>query len=196
MRINPYPKDLATVVVIPYWVAEAVSRNRLTIGECLDYEKIKGVLSLEDMGAFYNAQDLLSEFVGAKSNDIMQFGTRLGGYWNLSIPLDNVALKKDWTDRSTLFEAIGKDVASRLMGEDLKLDRYPEPFKVVDLANRVAGLIVYPGHFVGTVDPGLQFELVDALLKVFYMYSPYHDVAKSPLFKRHLELLAGPYSHQ
>ncbi len=71
------------------------------------------------------------------------------------------------------------------------VDRYKEPFATYDLTPEVAGVVIYPGYFTTDTIQKYQHELIVSILKVFYVYSAYHEVCKTPFFKRYLELLAG-----
>ena len=197
MRANPIKQDLPYVVVIPFWIQEALYRNNLTIEECLDYAKIKTVLSTDDLCGFYNAQDLLRVVVG--SEDSMLTNNELFGLWERSIPSDNPELLAEMRDLAyNLTRVLGQPgtLVSRIFGDDTKVDRYNEPFKIVDLANKVVGLVLYPGHFNLGGELCLQGNLVAALLKAFNMYNSYDEAARSPLFKRFLDLLSGGYISQ
>lgn len=196
MRANPvYPKNLPEVVMIPFWVAEALNRAKLSVKECLDYEKIKPALSMEDLASFYNCQPLLGNLTDCP-NDIM-LTSNLRGLWERSIPTDRpevtAELQKFISEMCPVFGNYGQ-TEERLFGEDRRVERYTEPFKIVDLGEKLIGVIVHPGFFGKATIMELQALLVRAILKAFNMYNSYSEVATSPLFKRHLELLQGGYA--
>lgn len=195
MRANPYKQPHPYVVVIPFWIQESLHRNNLTIEECLDYEKIKRVVSTDDLAGFYNAQTLLRVLVGSEDN--MLTSNELYGLWERNIPLDRPELRAEMQDfTSNLARVLGpvEQLIGRLFDDGTKEMRYPDPFKIVDLANKVFGLVIYPGHFDRGGELCLQGELVKALLKAFNMYDAYDELAASPLFKRFLDLLSGGYT--
>ena len=89
--------------------------------------------------------------------------------------------------------SVSGDVKARLYGQTTRSARYPGAFDVVNLAPKVVGIVVYPGYFDNQrIDLYQQHQLVKALLDVFYVQgAPYHEIASTSLFKRHLELLSG-----
>lgn len=195
MRPSPIPQVLPDIVVIPFWIHESVNRNNFTIEECLNYETLKSILSAEDLAGFLNAQGLLPVLTGTEDN--MLTSNALRGLWERNIPLDRQDVMADLNELdSKLRHVIGalQDTMTRLFDPNTKLERYEEPFKLFSLANKVTGLVIYPGYFTSAGELQLQSKLIEAVLQAFIMYSSYEEAAATPLFLRHLELLDGGYA--
>jgi len=207
MSIGNIKSNLASVIFIPYWVADAVQRQGCTLADVLDYEKIRPTLSMHDMATFVAMQQ--------EQGNLLYAGARGNGVYD-SFAGDLLMAWKHYTQKWVVTEggaALGKtmssecqttvqyagdasvslDVAARLYGQAVKLDRYPKAFEVVSLAPKVVGVVVYPGFFDNKIiDLRLQHELINALLSVFYVQgAQYHEIASTSLYTRHLELLSG-----
>jgi hypothetical protein len=179
-----------TVVLIPFWIQETMKRNGLQLADCLKFEVVKPITSLNDLVLFYALQQRDTHLVGKDT----YLNNGLYGAWANSIPADNKELLSFFTDsvtelcRDASFQA---ELDARLFCADAAQGQYKEAFDIYDLTPEVVGVVVNPGFFVGTGNTELQQSLVEAILKVLYVYEPSHEVAKTPLFKRFLELLSG-----
>jgi hypothetical protein len=174
------------VVLIPYWVQDILNRNKMPLADCLDIGKMKPVLALNDLLGMAALQNFFPTVLGS------DFPDELWWVWQTSTA-DNAELKKFMDAYVT---NLGNNpvyvnvVQSRLFDEDAKHFVYENPFITYDLSPETLGVVIYPGFFVGNDIVELQKSLIKAILKVLYVYDPSHEVAKTPLFKRYLELLA------
>lgn len=195
--------NLTSLVLIPYWVAEVIDSNGLQLADCIDYEKIRPLLSVHDMATFIAMQDEDRVLLYGNHGQAERSGGHLFDVWKQhteSWPIDStykapvrVASDDCGKMRALAYDSTYRaDIVTRLYGPDVKLERYTAPYKVVHLAQQVVGVVIYPGFFEERVDVALQHQLVRAVLDVFYVYSrDYAEVAVTPLFKRHLELLSA-----
>ena len=178
------------IVLIPHWVQETIKRNGLTLSDVLNFEKIKPLLSVQDLVGLLTLQDFTKPVFG-----VDYINSNLWNIWSDSISKDNQNLKKFFTDSVTQLshdQSFHKEVNDRLFCEDARTDFHKEPFDTYDLPmTDVVAVVIYPGFFVGNANASLQQSLIEAILKVLYVYEPSHEVAKTPLFKRFLELLSG-----
>ncbi len=181
--------QLKQVILIPYWVQETLSRNQMPLADCLDFEKLKPVMSLSDLVTFSTLQHYVGACTGLKDASIGS----LFFSWIKSIPESN----RDTVDYLTKTvspleqdESFHNEVKARLFNPEAKVDRYQQPFIVMDLSPEVAGVVIYPGFFSAESSSALQQDLLEAILKVLYVYNTHNEVAKSPLFRRFLELLS------
>lgn len=182
-----YPRE-KQIVFIPYWVQETLQRNQLPLADCLNLAKIQPLMSLNDVVAFYTLQDYYERVMG-----IQAFApTGLFWSWINGIPEGESVLRSFYNSVSTLScdKTFKQEVESRLFHEDAKTQFYTKPFITYDLTPEVCGVVIYPGYFVGNNLFELQRSVVEAILKVLYVYDPSHEVAKTPLFKKYLELLS------
>jgi hypothetical protein len=181
----------------------------LKLSDCINYEKIKPILSTHDMATFLAFQRHLGDLVGPARGTqygaiVQQYGYELEmlfcRYTDTWEP-DTKTTRRNWNlptkDYFNVAMLAGDssfevDIKARLYGADNRMPQYDHAFDIVnDIAPNVAGVIVYPGFFNEITDHSLQLELVEALLKVFYgNAAPFHEVAPQSLFKRFLELLS------
>lgn len=208
MYIGNAKTPLTAVVLIPYWIAEAIKRANLNMRDCVNYEKIKKSLSTHDMATFMAFQNELATLIGQRNTSTVQsyhdelqaLFQRYSDEWQpdttptaLNTPGQNKPSEEFIRVRQLAYDPSYKqDIQARLYGPDNKLDRYDHAYDLVnDIAPHVVGVIVYPGYFSEVTDKALQLQLVESLLKVFYGNgAAVHDVATTPLFTRHLELLS------
>lgn len=175
------------IVLIPYWVQDTMQRKKLNLVDCLDFNKVMSVMAISDLVGFSALQEFFPHVLGN-----VQFYDELYTLWFQSVQANPVAgsyLANNITPFVRLDET-KKEVAERLFSSDAKTAQHENAFITYDLSPEVLGVVIYPGFFVREGDVELQKSLVKAILKVLYVYEPSHEVAKTPLFKRYLELLA------
>lgn len=186
----PRNKD---IILIPFWVAETMKRNQLPLNQCLSFEKIKPLMSLNDLISFLVFQTYTNHVLGS---DIY---IDLAAIWKNSVPEDKPKLRNEcYLDlpKFALDAVNHKEVWDRIFDPTSKHNSYDEkqvPFTVHDLTPELLGIVINPGFFTEPVDPRLQISLIESILKVLYVYDAYHEVAKTSLFKRYLDLLATNY---
>lgn len=187
--INTMSYVKRNIILIPHWVHETMKRNKLELPEVLDFKKLRTLLSLQDMAGFLALQEFAAQLTGLKEVHIgsLYFG------WSASI-LANEHDQQDYLGKVVAPLAddpsIQKEVAARLFETAARQIRLEKPFICYDLSPEFEGVVINPGFFTQTSDSSLQAELVSAMLKALYVYEPYNEVCKTPLFKRHLELLS------
>ena len=186
------------IVLIPYWIQETLQRHQLPLSACLDLGKLRPLLAMNDLIAFYALQEQFETVLGTK-----YIGNCLTWIWADTIPNDNGSLKDFlWKQLNPLSEdpSFELDVKSRLFNSDSRMSEYKNAFITYDLPAFVGGLasgqnnvgvVIYPGFF--TVENGKEYQLplIREILKLLYVYQSSHEVAKTPLYKRYLELLAN-----
>ncbi len=176
------------IVLIPHWVQEILQRNQLPLSACLDLEKIKPIMSLNDLVSFAALQSFYKQITGADSpmNSLLWV-------WSQSFPTTNVEMKDFlWNKVNTLSSdaSFKNEVKTRLLSADARVSQHKDAFITYDLQPQVVGVVIFPGFFVGEYGSEFQKPLVEAILKLLYVYESTHEVAKTPLFKRYLELLS------
>ena len=186
------------VILIPFWIIESLKRAGLPPSACLDYKKVKSCVSTHDLLTFLAAQGMSGTLIG--NQDIIPTDTfNVIGVWTAGIKAEPKALTNEVEQLYTV--ACGsnylEEVKSRLFtpgtnGPDYS-PTYEKPFITYDLAPDVIGVVIHPGFFSETPSKEQQLSLVDAVLKVLYVYNTaYHEVASTLWFKRYLQLLS-PY---
>ena len=69
-------------------------------------------------------------------------------------------------------------------------EKEEKPFITYDLTPEIAIIAIEPGRFSEQTSSEEQLSLIEAVLKVLYMYHPYHVIAGSVWFKPYLRLLS------
>lgn len=183
--------DKKEIILIPYWIQEVLARNQLALSACLDIEKIKPLLSLNDLVSFITLQDpKYFQLSTSIPNNI----SKLVSIWN-SITSTNKELSNFcWTTLLPMSNDVSfhKDLVARLFEAETQSSRFKEPFVVYDLTPDTVGVVIYPGYFVqGVNNYDLHKSLIEELLEVLYRYSSFSDVAKTSTFKQYLDLLSS-----
>jgi hypothetical protein len=182
--------DKKSVVLIPYWVQEALRRNGLQLSACLDLDLIRPFVATNDLASFLTLQDNMyfNSVIGATPS-----GTLIMS-WNDNVIKTNSELSKYLNETLSLLagdKTIRDDIDHRLFSTDSGQERHKEPFVIYDLTPDVIGVVIYPGYFVAGNNAALQKDINEAIIEVLYRYSSFHEVAQTPFFRRYLELLQG-----
>ena len=181
-----------SVFFIPYWIEDAVKQNGLTLAECLDFTKIKPICSLNDLIGFSALQKYSTTILGKDIYDPVS-AYEFFMKWATSIGEDNPAMHDYLTKNIASLdedEAFRKELELRLLTPESKQARFTEPFAVHDLTRDMVGVVIYPGFFGDTSSTQAQFDLIEAVLKVLYVYNSHSEVSTTSLFLRYLELLS------
>lgn len=179
------------LMLIPYWIEDALKRNRMSLAECRDFNKIKPVCAVNDLLEFATLQNKAEMVFGKDA--WYQSSYDLIATWGSSIAENNTEMY-DYLTKNIMSlchdASFDKELTSRLFTRESRQERYAQPFSVVDLTRDVAGVVIYPGFFCNPVDTRLQLQLIEAVLKVLYVYDSHSEVSKTSLFLRYLDLLS------
>lgn len=185
-------------VLIPYWVVRVLKRNSLNLTDLLDYNKIRNVLSIEDVADLLSLQHLyVAPFL-----DRNYFG-RLLNSWeesasgDLKRELVSSVISLSYSEGSKesnllrLNRDAPNDAFSRFDADSETTVKDQPAFELVDFDRNVYALILKPGftEYVSTYKG--QIELVTAMLKQLYVYSKVNKVSSTTLFSSYLKLLEG-----
>jgi hypothetical protein len=186
------------LILIPYWVEESVRRSKLGLADTLVFEKIKAVMALNDLIQFAALQEYFDYIVGnagkGSGKETNPSELSLVSIWFKNMSSNSgeaIAFLSNQVCPFTSDASFKKELEARLFGPDALCARYTKPFDIYDITPEVAGVVIYPGFFNSVPNQSLSLELVESLLKVLYVYNTYSEVSKTPLFKRHLQLLSG-----
>lgn len=204
------------IILIPHWIAEALGRNKLAVADCLNLDRLRNVVSTNDLVGFLALQNHVHRVVGGdeKLNFLYDCAWTLQRNWvgedayayscgdRQELPpnasLNNQELRlpdKSHPNYRFVYEQLGvlaedatvvKELTDRLFSFDRDQTRYEKPFITYDLTREVAGVVINPGLF----SSGDQVAVVEAVLKLCYVYQPYHEVCMTSWYKRYLELLS------
>ena len=178
------------IIMIPHWVLEIMNRNQLGKADCLDYQKIKDIMSVNDQLVFCATQNENMRVMG-----VDYVSPSLAWLWSAGVPNDQATLKqylRNDFDRMSRDDSIKQQVIDRLFTPLATSTENSEKnsFITYDITPSVVGVVLKPGYFTEPNNYKLQLEVIRSVLKILYMYETYHEVAKHSVFKRYLELLS------
>jgi hypothetical protein len=183
-------RPIKKVVLVPYWVQEALARHHCGLQDALNFDQLVRFINTNDLIGYLSLQDYLLELAGYEVH-----GNVLETKWNESACSDS---SKTLLTQTIIPLAHNpeylEDVSDRLFSQNSVCDRLPHhenAFNVYDSTHDAACIVINPGFFTEEAgSDGHRAALIVAVLKVLYAYNAYHEVAHTPLFKRYLELLA------
>lgn len=176
------------IVVVPFWISETVHRNKLNLDTVLDFEKIRRFCSPADLAGFIAVQDCATNLVGG---DVQNGAWDLHQAWYESLRTEeSKSYHSNTVIPLTYDESFVKDAKDRLFAEDSRNERYSEPFNYYDIAPAVGAMVISPGFYTASAPEELHLLTVEAILKALYVYAPHNEVARTPWYKRWLELLS------
>lgn len=177
------------IILLPHWVHEAMQRNRLPLETCLNFDKMRSILSATDLAGFLQLQEHAKCVVGGK---VESGQYALWHAWSQScMTEESKAYLTNTFEPLSRDPSVRDEVLSRLFSEDAKQDRFKEPFITYDIAPGYGGVVIYPGFFTSTTGSDLHIRAVEAILELLYVYTPYHKVSSTSWFQRYLELLSS-----
>lgn len=179
--------ETTSFVLIPFWVEKVLKRNKLSLKDILDYEKIRKYFSMEDLAGLLSIQDSGSFNVFQK----FTLRTVLLSSWEktsgvLSAELGSAVIPLSYS------EEVKSYVTMKIVGDDVTSQEVNEPsYRIVDIERNTFCIVLYPGFLKlqEVVESLLNF--VRDILKVFYVYHKVEDVSKEPIFRFYLDLLEG-----
>lgn len=187
-------RPIKKVVLVPYWVQEALARHHCGLEAAFDFDKLVQFINTNDLIGYLSLQDYLLELAGYEVHGDTS-GSVLQQKWRETAKSEGAETLLTQTIiplvRSPEYL---QDVCDRLFSPNAVCDRLPHhenAFNVYDATLDAACVVIHPGFFTEEAgSDGFRAALIEALLKVLYAYNAYHEVAHTPLFKRYLELLA------
>jgi hypothetical protein len=183
-------RPIKKVVLVPYWVQEALSRHNCGLNDALNFDQLVRFINTNDLIGYLSLQDYLLELAGFEVH-----GNVLATKWLETAKADNseTLLTQTIIPMAKSPEYLD-DVHYRLFSQNAVCDRLPhheKAFNVYDATHDAACVVIHPGFFTEEAGAnGYRAALIVDILKVLYAYNAYHEVAHTPLFKRYLELLA------
>lgn len=172
------------VYLIPSWIADTLKRHGMSMGDILNFSKIKPVLSMNDLLSLEATQRFFEQVTGVRESQsiLYEWISTANDVDKLYITSQLEPLSADQFQRDT--------VQQRLFTESDSAPVNATPFEVVPLADLALGVIVTPGAFAGMKAHEHHLTVLRTVLKQLYVYEKHSPVAASPLYLRYLELLA------
>jgi hypothetical protein len=167
------------VFLIPYWLKNILQRQHLPLTTVLDLAQLKAVTSNEDL--------VLTLELNANTTPV--YGMQ---YKNGAVETSWLKTNEDhhaYNQLTQLKFLHTEGLQERLFNAQTLQEEYPEPYSILDLNESIFLVTIYPGYFGGPQAAEHQDSLVRALLKLFYAYSSYDEMARNPLFQAYLAKL-------
>lgn len=168
------------VFLVPYWIVNTIERNRLTLNSILDLEKLTSITSAEDLALTSLLNERSDRIFGTSS-----YSPSLYSNWYK----DSVSWNKFNTQIKPLEQIVQSDLETRLFNLTSYNEKYPIPFEIKDIDANTFLVIIYPGYFGGPDYQKHQFNITKELLKLFYVYEGYDDMARRQVFEYYLNQL-------
>lgn len=171
---------------MPYWLLTALKRNEMSLSDLLDYNKLKRIVSPDNVSVLLGFQQLDVEPIFNTIND-----GRLSNRWRETCSSENRQELDSFGQN--LSHSEGSVVREISLKFDLQLyskDRETKPaYELVDFTREEVALVLYPGFFQEIKDPAFELNLARDMLKTLYKYFKQHDVSHTALFKHYVKLL-------
>lgn len=174
------------IIIVPHWVYETLHRNGMNLGDCLNFDKIRGIFAQADLVAFMAVQEDMSYITGDSRGGYGGYTTLWGQWYQSAIHPDAKALLMNAIAPMSVDQTFQQSARDRLFSPDAKRARDEEPFITYDIAPTVGAIVVYPGHFTSPVLGELQVRALTAILKTLYVYSTHHEVSRTPWYRQYL----------
>ena len=181
-------------ILIPRFAQNALSRNKLPLSAITDFNKVREVLSINDIVLIQTLQR--------------------GEHWKTLLGLNSVEAEKSWVSSdmrlydlwcksateenktylvnilAVLVESgqANDEIAERLFNNsaDVKVQELDHPYEIVDIGPKYYGIILESGVFPNR---GLSDKLIKDILRSMYLYCSQSEIAQTELFKLYMSRL-------
>ncbi len=174
-------------ILVPYWIAKQINRNKLSYNVIFDLAKLSTICSSEDLATMLCLNtDSANRSIFLGTSD---YSSNLYGIWDrVGVDVNKLRHLAPLVD-SKIKERLCVDVVNNTLSSE-----YPKPFEIRSIDSDVGDdhalmIIIYPGHFGGSSTRQIQKQLVREYLKQSYVFSEYEAVAKDPLFLQYVRSL-------
>jgi hypothetical protein len=174
------------IIIVPHWVHESLHRNGMNLGECLNFEKIRGIFAQADLVQFMAIQQDMNHIHGGPQGDYGAYSALWDAWYKTAITSEAQALLMNAIGPMSCDPTFHQAARDRLFSAEAKRSRDEEAFITYDIAPEVGAIVVYPGHFTSAVLGELQVRALRAILKVLYVYNTQHEVSRTPWFRQYL----------
>lgn len=177
--------------VIPHFVRDALKRRGLPLGTILDFNKVREVLSINDIVLVQTLQksEVWKKLLGIDHQDVKNFhyGTDMSlyGTWYDSASVEN----REYLVKilSVLVESgqANDEIAERLFSNNRGVQAQ-EPvtsYEITDIGPKYYGIIIESGVFPNRT---LSNKLLKDILKSMYLYHSQSEIAGLELFRLYM----------
>lgn len=174
------------LIIIPYWIADAVRRNKLDHIDILEYSRVQKIMSTEDMAQFLRINSRVIPGI-----DDAQYAIRHA--WDQS--------KSDSLDYHTFYTQLNRVEAIVNVEQDINARLYKDNFDIetleesdslyhIDIKKDSNIYIVIKAGFMNAMNSNeFTKRFYSDVLKKLYSLMPIHTVSNYEIFKHYLKLL-------
>lgn len=171
------------IYIIPRWIANTLKRHGLSLVDLLNFDKIKPILSMNDLLNIEASQYHFEKITGIKQNSSILYE-----WISTANDVDKLYIEKQIDPLSK--DKFQRDAVSSLLFTEVESLDELLPFEVVPLADLAIGVVVTPGAFAGIKAETHHLSVIRNTLKQLYVYEKRTPVTSSGLYSRYLELLS------
>lgn len=178
------------LVLIPYWVETALTRNSMSLNDFFNYEKLRSIQSVHDIAQLTTLQELEELRInGVIRSDAL---SPLFSRWKetsqgnqnseLASVIPNLSHSKD----------LKCEVLSRLSNQTDSFSPSNEDtpkYKIVDVGRETIAVVLYAGYIEYESNPNQFTDIIAKLLQSLYVYHSVTDVSATALYKYYVQSL-------
>lgn len=176
-------------LVVPYWIAQAFTRNNLNHVELLKYDSLRKVLSVDDMAQYYCVNAVLESTCpvlyytasGLDNLSSLGFSTAEQKKELAEVIKPLSRLPETWT---SVYERLSFE------SENEQVDKDAQYHNTVSLHGGVTILIIKRGFLEACKNRDYAQKVISDYLKAQYSQHPIDTVSKWPAYRYYLKLLA------
>lgn len=181
-------EELRNIIFIPQWIAESLMIQKEPISTILDIKKMSQFTSTNDLVGLVALNNSIGDLMGLDIN--LAIGPGITGCW-----VENGGKEVQGYLENTIQPNItpntAKDAFSRIINDKAMDHIDVDEFETIDLGRNVSAIVLKYGFFNRIDKSHIQFELIEAILQILYIYHPHHVVANTAIGRKYLELLSS-----
>lgn len=184
-------QTLRNIVFIPQWIAESLMIQKEPISTVLDVSQMRRFTSTNDLVGMAALNNSIGDLLGMDIN--LSIGNGLVDYWMKQSDIETQVFIEN-TIVANIEPNSSKEAFNRIIN-DKPVDQVNlDEFESIDLGRDVSGIILKYGFFNRSDSDHIQFQLIESILQILYVYHPHHIVASTAIGRKYLELLSNQIS--
>ena len=175
------------MVLVPNSIVEVLRRNRLPLDSILDYTKLRGLVSVQDISAFLSLQrtDKI-DLVKSTYNSYLLTSWKQNRSNDERAELDSVVVSLSYSEATV--KELYESLADKFIEEPMD-GKARDPYEIIDITREAFAVVIKPGFLTLQKSNKDHLDLLRKVLKVFYEYQQPHEVASLAIYNLYLRLL-------
>lgn len=170
--------QMVDFVLVPFWVEQSLSKAKIPLQTILDYNKLRDIISLQDVVSLYNFQDLQ-----LKVTERLNLGSLFSSWSSTAQGAYKQELDSVLVPLSSNKEQYIDGFIQRLTPETDQETVEDSPYKIVNLGNSHIGIIIYPRFIEYSLSPDNANDVMRELIRQLYVYNAHTEVSSTGLFE-------------